>query len=143
MSLITLKKLWYLSKLHPSVTHPVKPYPVTFCVSPDNFSTPRHPLQYQIRPDEHFCSPVPNHHWFEIQSGGNSYRLNLEIFTITLLRRAIIFVHLLPLLPESRTSERLCHIRDVLEDIICISKDIVSLKAKFTIGLHKIFHRGQ
>ena len=40
------------------------------------------------------------------------------------------FVHLLPLLPESRTSERLCQVRDVSEDILCISKDIVSLKAK-------------
>ena len=33
--------------------------------------------------------------------------------------------------------------RDVSEDILCISKDIVSLKAKFTTGLHKILHRGQ
>ena len=49
------------------------------------------------------------------------------------------FVHLLPLLPESRTSERLCQIRDVSEDILCISKYIVSLHAKFTTGLHKIF----
>ena len=53
------------------------------------------------------------------------------------------FVHLLPLLPESRTSERLCQMRDVSEDILCISKDIVSLKAKFTTALHKILHRGQ
>ena len=52
------------------------------------------------------------------------------------------FVYLLPLLPESRTSERLCQIRDVSEDILCISKDIVSLKPTFTTGLHKIFHRG-
>ena len=53
------------------------------------------------------------------------------------------FVHLLPLLPESRTSERLCQIRDVSEDIICISKDIVSLKARFATYSHKILHRGQ
>ena len=35
--------------------------------------------------------------------------------------------------------------RDILDDvdILCISKDIVSLKAKFTTGLHKILHRGQ
>ena len=37
------------------------------------------------------------------------------------------FVHLLPLLPESQTSERLCQLRDVSEDILCVSKDIVSL----------------
>ena len=36
------------------------------------------------------------------------------------------FVHLLPMLPESRTSERLYQIRDVSEDILCVSKDIVS-----------------
>ena len=33
--------------------------------------------------------------------------------------------------------------RDVSEDILSISKDIVSLEAKFTTGLHKILHRGQ
>ena len=68
----------------------------------------------------------------------------------TLLRRAVL-LSMLPLLPESRTSERLCQIKDVSEDILCISKDIislkakdiVSLKAKFTPGLHKILHRGQ
>ena len=58
------------------------------------------------------------------------------------------FVYLLPLITliiliESRTSERLCQIRDASEDTLCISKDIVSLKAKFTTGSHKILHRGQ
>ena len=53
------------------------------------------------------------------------------------------FIHLLPLLPESRTSERLCQIRDVSDDILCISKDNVSLNAKFTTGLHKILHKCQ
>ena len=43
--------------LHPSVTQPVKPYQVTFC---EKNSTPRHPLQYQIRPDENFSSPGTN-----------------------------------------------------------------------------------
>ena len=33
-------------------------------------------------------------------------------------------------------------IRVVSEDILNISKDIVSFKAKFTTGLHKILHRG-
>ena len=51
-------------------------------------------------------------------------------------------VYLLPLLPESLTSERLCQLTDVSEDILCVSKDIVSLKATFTIGLHKILHIG-
>ena len=46
------------------------------------------------------------------------------------------------LVPESGTSERHCQIRDALEDILCVSKDIISLKAKFTTGLHKILHRG-
>ena len=46
------------------------------------------------------------------------------------------------LLPESQMSERLCQLTDVSEDILCVSKDIVSLKAKFTTGLHKILHRG-
>ena len=53
------------------------------------------------------------------------------------------FVHLLPLLPESQTSERLCQLTDVSEDILCVLKEIVSLKAKLTTGLHKILHRGQ
>ena len=53
------------------------------------------------------------------------------------------FVYLLPLLPESLTSERLCQLTGVSEDILCVSKDIVSLKATFTIGLHKILHIGQ
>ena len=48
-----------------------------------------------------------------------------------------------PLLPESRMSERLNQIKDVSEDMLNISKDIVSFKAKFTTGLHKILHRGQ
>ena len=51
--------------------------------------------------------------------------------------------YLLPLLPESLTSERLCQLTDVSEDILCVSKDIVSLKASFTTGLHKILHIGQ
>ena len=33
--------------------------------------------------------------------------------------------------------------KDVSEDILCISKDVVSLKTKFTTGLDKILHRGQ
>ena len=53
------------------------------------------------------------------------------------------FVHLLPLLPESQMRERLCQLTDVSEDILYVSKDIVSLKAKFTTGLHRILHRGQ
>ena len=53
------------------------------------------------------------------------------------------FVYLLPLLPQSLTSERLCQPTDVSEDIICVSKDIVSLKATFITGLHKILHIGQ
>ena len=79
--------------LHPSVTLPVNPTRWHFCVSPDNFSTPRHPLQYQIRPDENFSSraiklvsPVPNDHWPERQSGVNLHRLNLEIVRIQLVK---------------------------------------------------------
>ena len=52
-----------------------------------------YPLQYQIRPDEHFSSPAtnlvspgPNDHWFERQSGVNSHRLNLEIVIIQLVK---------------------------------------------------------
>ena len=57
----------------------------------------------------------------------------------TLLRRAIRMSMLL----ESETSERLCQLPDVSEDVFCVSKDIVSLKATFTTGLHKILHIGQ
>ena len=76
------------------------------------------------------------------ESGVNWHRLNMEIVRIQLVKsggRA----YSPPLLPESRTSERLCQIRDVSEDILNISKDIVSFKAKFTTGLHKILHRGE
>ena len=53
------------------------------------------------------------------------------------------FVYLFPLLPESLMSEKLCQLTDVSEDILCVSKDIVSLKATLTTGLHKILHIGQ
>ena len=53
------------------------------------------------------------------------------------------FVYLLFLLPESLTSKRLCQLTDVSEDILCVPKDVVSLKTTFTTGLHKILHIGQ
>ena len=63
----------------------------------------------------------------------------LQVGMGTLLRRAVR----VSTLPESETSERLCQLPDVSEDILCVLKDIVSLKATFTTGLHKILHIGQ
>ena len=56
--------------------------------------------------------------------------------------RSFVHSRLLPLVTESEASERLCQIRDVSEDILCVSNDIVSVKARFTAGLHQILHRG-
>ena len=71
---------------------------------------------------------------------------NLLAVAVTVMghrKQSRSFVHLVPLLPESQTRERLCQVTDISEDILFVSKYIVSLKAKFTTGLHKILHRGQ
>ena len=57
----------------------------------------------------------------------NLHRLNLEIVKFQLSNQAER-AYSPPLLPESRRNERLCQLRDVSEDILNISKDIVSFK---------------
>ena len=67
-----------------------------------------------------------------------------DIITLYSLPQSRSFVYLLPLLPDSPTSVRLCQLPDVSEGSPCVSKDIVSLKATFTTtGSHKILHIGQ
>ena len=50
------------------------------------------------------------------------------------------FVYLLPLLPESLTSERLCQLTDVSEDIRCVSKDIVTFQRTFFVFQRTLSH---
>ena len=65
--------------------------------------------------------------------------MKYKIGDVLLFSAELLFCLFVAFPPESRTSERLCQIRDVSEDILCVSEDIVSLKVKFTTGLHKIF----
>ena len=73
---------------HPSVTHPVKPYPMTFlCLPGTHCNTKFDPTNISLPQQLIWLPRCPMaDHWFERQSGVNSHRRNLEIVRIQLVK---------------------------------------------------------